>query len=94
MSGYLPADVLVAERIVRQFPSGVDLTMDNWRAEFQMAQIAPNAYGPLCGALVRTGVLVSTNRCTRSRNPASKGSMLRVYQLAPSGSQHGSARRP
>ena len=52
---YVRADVFTAERIVQMWPRGVDLTIDNFRPEFELAQINPQSYGPLLAALCRRG---------------------------------------
>lgn len=90
---YVAADVFTAERIVQMSPVGVDLSIDDFRPDFELAQISPSAYGPLLAALCRRGVLLRTDRCRRTHAPSRNGGLVAIYRRPVSPGRHASEAR-
>jgi len=91
---YIPSDVFTVERIVQMWPRGADLTIDDFRPAFEIAQISPQSYGPLLGALCRRGELIKTDRCRSSRKPSRNGGLIAVYQRPVLAGRRAAAQRP
>lgn len=79
-TSFVPTDVFTVELIVAMFPRGVDLTIDNFRPTFEIAQINPKSYGPLLAAVCRRGELVTTGRYGKTRKPSLNGGLRAIYQ--------------
>jgi hypothetical protein len=75
------SDYFVFSMVLGTLPVGVDLTIDDFRPELELAQVRPTRFGPLFAQAVRAGDLISTGRCApTTTKPSLNGGLRRIYQ--------------